>query len=393
MSQPTAVLRKTNLERIFNGHPWIYGNEIERVKGKPAEAGAIVDVVTKSDRFVGKGYYNPGSQITVRLLSRNPDEEINEEFFRQRILACRMYREKIGYEKNYRLVFGEADFLPALVIDIFDGAFVLQTLALGMDRWKEVIVSILKKELSPLGIYERNDVPVRRLEGLDERTGFLSDPFPTMIHIEDDGIQFQVDIAGGQKTGFFLDQKENRQALRGIAQDAEVLDCFCYTGSFALAAAKFGARSVTAIDISEEAIQQAKLNASLNPFGTVCQFQAANAFDLLPQWSREKRSFDIVILDPPAFTKSRSGISSAVRGYKEINLRAMKLIRPGGFLLTFSCSHFMQRDQFYKLVSEAALDARKTIRQVAFLSQAKDHPVVWSIPETNYLKGFLLQVV
>lgn len=393
MSEAVVILKKGKMDRIVNGHPWIYGNEIDAITGGQPDAGAIVDVVMKNQKFLGRGYFNPKSQIAVRLLTRNRAEKIDEDFFRTRIVACRDYRKKLGYNENYRVVFGEGDSLPALVIDKFHDVFVLQTLSFGMERWKEVIVSILKKEFSPCGIYERNDAPVRKLEGLEERTGFLSDPFATTFNIDELGVRLQIDLVQGQKTGFFLDQKENRLALKHISEGAEVLDCFCYTGSFSLFAAAFGAKYVTGIDVSEEAVAQAKQNASLNPFGCVCDFQCANAFDVLPQWVKEKKSFDVVILDPPAFTKSRSGIESAVRGYKEINLRALKLIRPGGFLLTFSCSHFMSVDIFQKLVSEAAVDAHRMVRQVAFLSQSKDHPIVWNIPETNYLKGFLLQVL
>ncbi|MFI5135823.1 MAG: class I SAM-dependent rRNA methyltransferase [Chitinophagales bacterium] len=392
--QTQIILKRGRHPRILNGHPWIYGNEIEKVKGENDNAsGSIVDVVESNGKFIGRGYFNPKSQIAVRLLTRNREEEIEEDFFRRKILSCYDYRKKMGYTENFRLVFSEGDFLPALIIDKFKDVFVMQTLALGIDRWKESIISVLKKEFSPGGIYERNDVPVRKLEGLEEQTGFLSDEFPTKFEIEECGIKFQIDVANGQKTGFFLDQKENRLALQNISAGAEVLDCFCYTGSFSLFAAKFGAKSVTALDVSEEAIQQAKTNSILNGFESVCDFQSANAFDVLPQMVKEKKSFDIVILDPPAFTKSRSQVGSAARGYKEINLRAMKLIRPGGFLLTFSCSYFMDQSSFFNVVSEAANDAHRIVRQVAFLSQSKDHPIVWNIPETNYLKGFLLEVI
>ncbi|HYV90248.1 MAG TPA: class I SAM-dependent rRNA methyltransferase [Chitinophagales bacterium] len=388
------ILKRSKNLRIASGHPWIYGNEIDRVKSDgESEGGTIVDVKDDRGKFVGRGYFNPKSQIVVRLLSRIQGEEINESFFRRKILSCYEYRKKIGYSENFRLVFGEGDFLPALIIDKFRDVFVMQTLSLGMDRWKEVIASILKKEFSPRGIYERNDVPVRKLEGLEEQKGFLTEPFPTKFEIEEHGVKFKIDVENGQKTGYFLDQKENRLMLSTISAGAEVLDCFCYTGSFAMFAAKFGAKKVTALDASEEAIQLTKENASLNGLESVFDFKVGNAFDVLPQWVKEKKSFDIVILDPPAFTKSRSGVESATRGYKEINLRAMKLIRNGGFLLTFSCSHFMDPSMFFDVVSQAATDAAKTIRQVAFLSQAKDHPVVWNIPETNYLKGFLLQVI
>ncbi|MEO5673547.1 MAG: class I SAM-dependent rRNA methyltransferase [Chitinophagales bacterium] len=385
------ILKRGRHPRIVNGHPWIYGNEIESIRGT-IEAGSIADIKDERGKFIGCGYYNPRSQIAVRLLTRLQSEKINEGFFRKKLLACSDYRKKIGCGENFRLVFGEGDFLPALIIDKFRDVFVLQTLSLGMDRWKNEIVSILKKDFEATKVYERNDVPVRKLEGLDVQKGFLSDPFPLQFEIEEHGIKFKIDIEQGQKTGFFLDQQENRLALRNISKGAEVLDCFCYTGAFGLYAAKFGAKKVVALDASEDAIQQAKENISLNNFSCDFDFQTCNAFDILPQWVKEKKSFDIIILDPPSFTKSRSGVEGASRGYKEINLRAMKLIRSGGFLLTFSCSHFIDPATFFDLVAQAATDAGKTIRQVAFLSQSKDHPVVWNIPETNYLKGFLLEV-
>jgi 23S rRNA (cytosine1962-C5)-methyltransferase len=395
MKYPPIYLKRGRHDRILHGHPWIYGNEIERVneRGGGAAKKNLVDVFESNGKFIGRGYYNPKSQIAVRLLTRKKKEEIDIDFFRRRLTDCLVHRQRWGYSKNFRLVFGEADFLPALIIDCFENVFVIQTLSLGMDLWKEEIVSVLQSEFTPRGIYERNDAPVRKLEGLEEQKGFLSEEFETRLVIEENGVKFGVDVEGGQKTGFFLDQKENRRALEKIAGGAEVLDCFCYTGSFALVAAKFGAKKITAIDISGEAIQQAKLNAELNGFSTAMEFQSANAFDLLPQWGQEKKQFDVVILDPPAFTKNRAGIPAAMRGYKEINLRAMKLIRPGGFLLTFSCSFYMDEATFFKVVFDAATDAGKTIRAIEFLSQSKDHPLVWNIPETNYLKGFLLQVI
>ncbi|MEO6166920.1 MAG: class I SAM-dependent rRNA methyltransferase [Chitinophagales bacterium] len=386
------TLKKGNYQRIFSGHPWVYGNEIGSVSAA-IDAGEIVEVVDSKNRFVGRGYYNAKSQITVRLLTRDEQEIIDQAFFNNKIKACLEYRHKLGYKENFRLVFGESDFLPGLIIDKFGDYFVVQTLSLGMDRWKNTIAKVLQELFSPKGIYERNDIPVRKLEGMQEQKKFLSEPFPTKFQLEEQGVKFLIDVENGQKTGFFLDQKENRQALQHIAAGAEVLDCFCYTGSFSLFAAKFGAKSVLGLDVSEAAVAQATENAALNAFGSVCSFEAANAFDLLPLWAKEKKQFDIVILDPPAFTKNRAGLEAAGRGYKEINLRAMKLIRKGGFLLTFSCSHFMEPGLFFDMIAQAAFDSGKTIRQVAFLSQAKDHPIVWNIEETNYLKGFVLQVI
>ncbi|MBA2423597.1 MAG: class I SAM-dependent rRNA methyltransferase [Chitinophagales bacterium] len=387
-----VILKKGKHQRIRSGHPWVYGNEIEMLHGA-VEPGEIVEVYDAKNYFLGKGYYNERSQIRVRLLTRELDEEINEEFFRRRIISCWNYRKQLGYTENYRLVFGEADFLPALVIDKLGDFFVLQTLSLGMDRWKTTIVTVLEELFSPKGIYERNDVPVRKLEGLSEQKNFLSASFPTKFKINEDGVKLSVDVENGQKTGFFLDQKDNRKALQFISEGADVLDCFCYTGSFALFAAKFGARHVLGIDVSDAAVDQARENATLNNFAHICEFQVANAFDELPKWAKEKKIFDLIILDPPAFTKNRAALEAASRGYKEINLRAMKLIRKGGFLVTFSCSHFMEPGLFFEMIQQAAYDAGKTIRQVAFLSQSKDHPIMWNIEETNYLKGFVLQVL
>ncbi len=388
-----VTLARGKGRRSEAGHPWIYGNEVNTISGTP-EPGEIVDVVNYKNDFIGKGYYNPASQIVVRLLTRDEKEIINEEFFFNRLKQCKEYRERIGYRENYRLVFGEADFLPALVIDKFEDYFVLQTLALGMDKWKQQIVNVIAQLYSPKGIYERNDVPVRKLEGMSEVKGFLSESFPANnILIDECGVKFSIDLENGQKTGFFLDQKENRLSLKDIVTDASVLDCFTYTGSFALFAARFGAKSVLGLDISESAIQQANVNTKLNDFESICHFQTANAFDAMPQWVKERKQFDVVILDPPAFTKNRAGTEAAVRGYKEVNRRAMQLLKPGGFLFTFSCSHFMSPQLFFETVESAAHDAHKTIRQVSYLYQAKDHPIVWSIDETNYLKGFVLQAL
>lgn len=385
-----VILQRGKARRVEDGHPWVYGNEIDVINGAP-QTGDIVDVFNFKKDFIGRGYINTLSQITVRLLTRQRSEQIDIGFFRKRLLACRDYREKLGFRNNYRLVFGEADFLPALVIDKFNDVYVLQTLSAGMDKWKRVIADILLEDFHASGVYERNDVPVRTLEGLEETTGFLSPPFETRFVIDEEGVQFYVDLVNGQKTGFFLDQKENRLALKQIVQDAEVLDCFTYTGSFALFAAKFGAKQVTALDISAEAIRLMQENVTLNHFTNV-EGVCANAFDVLPVWVKENRLYDVVILDPPAFTKNRKGIENAVKGYKEINLRGIRMVRPGGFLATFSCSHFMDVNLFYDTVASAARDAGRTVREVQFLNQSKDHPVVWGIPETHYLKGLILQI-
>lgn len=379
-------------KRVEGGHPWIFLNEIDRVEGD-YEPGDIVDVYNFKDKFIGRGYINPKSQITVRLLTRDRNEEINEDFFRRKIIQAWEYRKKVIETNSCRVVFAEADFLPALIVDKFGDYLVIQTLALGIDVWKDTIVKILNEIFSPKGIYERNDVPVRELEGLEQKKGFLSEPFDTMVLTEENGVKYYVDVENGQKTGYFLDQKENRASIRDIVKDADVLDCFCHTGSFSLHSGHYGAKSVLGIDISEHAVDFARKNAELNGLSEVCKFQAANTFDILPQFVKEGRQFDVVILDPPAFTKSRSAIEGAIRGYKEINLRAMKLVKPGGFLITASCSHFMYPELFMEVIMDAAHDAKKTIRQVEFRTQAKDHPVLFNSGETLYLKFIILQVL
>lgn len=385
------ILQKGAGHRVEEGHPWIYKNEIASIHGSPSTAD-IVEVYNFKNDFIGKGYLNEQSQITVRLLTRNKDEEIDKAFFKEKLISCKAFRDTLQFQKNFRLVFGEADFLPALVIDKFENNFVIQTLSAGIDKWKKEIVEILQEELNAKGIYERNDVPVRLLEGLEEKKGFLSDPFETKFTIDEDGVLFHIDIENGQKTGFFLDQKMNRKAIKEIVHGATVLDCFTYTGSFALHAAYYGAKKITALDISSDAIELTKKNTWLNHFSNI-DCVCANAFDVLPQWSKEGQQFEVVILDPPAFTKNRKGIENAIKGYKEINLRGIKMVKPGGFLVTFSCSHFIDVNLFYDIIADAARDAKKTIREVQFLSQSKDHPVIWGIDETHYLKGLILQVL
>lgn len=377
--------------RVEQGHPWVFFNEVEKITGDPTP-GSIAEIFNFKNKFIGRGYINLQSRINCRILTRNPDTQIDTVFFKNALHRCRDYRKAIGYTENYRLVFGEADSLPGLVIDKFSDVYVMQTLAAGIDRWKGEIAKILLEDFGAAGVVERNDVPIRKLEGLEEVTGFLSPPCATQFTIRENGIQFQLNLLDSQKTGFFLDQKENRLALQHIASGAEVLDCFTYTGSFALFAAHFGAKHVHALDISEEAIALAKHNAALNGFDNM-RFDAVNVFDVLPQWVKEGKQFDVVILDPPAFTKNRKGLEAAIKGYKEINLRGMRLVKPGGFLLTFSCSHFMQPHIFYDVLRDAARDAEKTIRQVRYLTQAGDHPILWGTDETNYLKGYVVQVL
>jgi len=384
------ILKKQAEKRLMAGHPWIFAGEIasEQVQEGP---GAIVDVFSSAQKFCGRGYWNPQSQIRVRLLTRK-EEAVDEDFFFQRIRQCWNYRKRIGYTDNCRLVFAEADQLPGLIADKFGDYVVIQTLALGMDRWKSAIVDAIQHILHPVGIYERNDAPVRELEGLPLVKGFLSAPFPTTFQIRENGLLFWVDIANGQKTGYFLDQHINRQAIAPFVKDAEILEAFCYTGSFTCHAAAFGARHITAIDASAEALQLARQNAALNGVAASCNFVEANAFDVLKQWAAEKRSFDVVMLDPPAFAKSRQQIQSAITGYKEINLRALKMIRPGGFLITSSCTNLIPADLFLQIIQQAAADAKRQIRQVLFHTQPPDHPIVWAIESTAYLKFLIVQV-
>jgi 23S rRNA (cytosine1962-C5)-methyltransferase len=385
-----VVLNKKIALRIANGHPWIYANEVDKIIGD-VEPGAIVDVFYYDDKYCGRGYINPKSQILVRLLSRKK-EDIDETFFYNKILQAWEYRKKLGYVENCRLIFGEADELPALIIDKFNDYFVIQTLSLGIEKYKQEIVNSLKKIFSPKGIYERNDVPVRELEGLTLQKGFLTEPFDTNIVINENGLKFNIDIENGQKTGYFLDQQDNRRAIQQIIKGADVLGAFTYTGTFEIHAAHYGAKSVYGIDISENAVEQANKNSALNGYENICKFEAMNAFDVLKNWSKEGRAYDVVMLDPPAFTKSRSSIQKAVTGYKEINLRGMKLLNDGGFLVTSSCTNLVSPELFLHTIQQAARDAKKKIKQVVFNAQSSDHPIVWGLENTNYLKFLIVEV-
>ena len=387
-----VYLKRRIALRIANGHPWIFNNEVETIEGE-VNAGETVEVFTHDKKFVGKGYINPKSQILVRLLTREKNEEVNENFFHTRIVECWEYRKKLGYTDNCRLVFGEADGMPQLIIDKFNDYFVIQTLALGIDKWKPAIVNALNQVFQPKGIYERNDVPVRELEGLPQQKGFLSAQFDTKIIITENGLKFHVDIENGQKTGYFLDQKDNRRAIQHIARGADVLGAFTYTGTFEIHAAHYGAKSVIGLDISENAVQQAVKNAELNGVENICRFVAANAFDVLKQWSKEGKKYDVVMLDPPAFSKSRETIQKAITGYKEINLRGMKLIKPGGFLVTSSCTNLINPEMFLQIIDMAARDARRKIRQVTFQTQSSDHPIIRGMDNTQYLKFLIVQVI
>ena len=385
-------LRKKIAPRIAAGHPWVFANEVERVEGTP-EPGSIVAVYYGDGKWAGTGYFNAQSQIMVRLLSRERTEEINDAFFLKKLESCWRYKQQLGYTENCRLVFGEADGIPQLIIDKFGDYFVIQTLALGIDRWKGALVKALETLFQPKGIYERNDVPVRELEGLPQQKGFLSQPFDTKIIINENGLRFHVDTENGQKTGYFLDQQDNRRAIQHIVNGAEVLGAFTYTGTFEIHAGHYGARSVLGLDISQNAVDQANKNAALNGLEKTVTFEQANAFDILKNWAKEgTRKWDVVMLDPPAFTKSRANIQKAITGYKEINLRGMKLVKPGGFLVTSSCTSLVSPELFLQTIDMAARDARRKIRQVTFQTQSSDHPIIWNMENTHYLKFLIVQV-
>ena len=389
-------LKKGEGRTIKSGGLWIYDNEIDQIP-ENVNDGDIVDVLDFDGYFLGTGYINRRSKITVRLLARRTKDVDIDELITRRVRDAWEYRKKVCDTSCCRLIFGEADFLPGIVVDKFSDVLVVESLALGIDRLKMRILDELKKVMAAdgiaiRGIYERSDAKVRELEGMERSKGFIGEPFDTKVEIVENGIRFIVDVEDGQKTGFFLDQKYNRLAIQRLCKDAEVIDCFTHTGSFALNAAKGGAKKVTAADISEVAIAQARENAALNGFSDTVDFVCTDVFDLLPNLIKEGRSYDVVILDPPAFTKSRSSIKDAVRGYKEINLRGMKLVKNGGYLCTCSCSHFMDPATFYDTIEKAAKDAHKRIRQVEYRTQGPDHPILWDGGDSYYLKFYILQV-
>jgi 23S rRNA (cytosine1962-C5)-methyltransferase len=385
-------LHKGKGRRVESGHPWIYRDEIDEYDGEYSN-GDIVEVYNFRKEFIGKGYINDISKITIRIMTRDINEAIDEEFFRKRLRDAWEYRKKVIDTSSCRFIFGEADFLPGLTIDKFEDYYVIQSLALGIDKYKSIIVKLLVEEYDAKGVYERSDANVRELEGMEQTKGFLTEPFDTMVQIMENGVKYYVDIENGQKTGFFLDQKENRKAIHKICTDAEVLDCFTHTGSFALNAGIAGAKSVLGIDVSEHAVEFATRNAKLNNLSDTVRFECHNAFDILPQWAKEGKKFDVVILDPPAFTKSRESIKGACRGYKEINLRGMKMVKTGGYLVTASCSHFMNPELLRDTLLEASRDAKRALRQVEFKTQAPDHPILWSSDESYYLKFYIFQVI
>ncbi len=385
------VLKKGEEQRIQMGHPWVFDNEVRSTEGsyEPAD---IVDVFDFKDRFLGRGYINPKSKILVRLLTRE-HEEINKEFFRKRIIQAWEYRKKLVDTSSCRVIFGEADFLPALIVDKFSDYLSIQTLSLGIEKYKDIIVELLEEILEPKGIYERNDVQIREKEGLKQNKGFIKGPFDTTVEIMENEVKMLVDIENGQKTGYFLDQRENRAALKPFVKDARVLDTFTHTGGFALHAAQYGAKEVTAVDVSSHAIEYVNRNAELNGLQDKIKGVVGNVFDVLKEYQVANEKFDVVVLDPPAFCKTKSAVEGAYRGYKDINLRGMKILKPGGFLVTCSCSHYMYPGLFMEMIQDAAMDARRIVRQVEFRTQAKDHPVLYGSDESMYLKCVILQVI
>ena len=392
----TVILKKGEGRTLSAGGAWIYDNEIGRIDGNFTN-GDLVKVEAFNGYPLGTGFINTNSKITVRMMSRKEGQVIDDAFIEQRVRDCVEYRKRTIDMSSCRLIFGEADFLPGMVVDKYSDVLVVQSLALGIDRFKLKIVEALKKILAEegmliRGVYERSDAKVRALEGMEPVKGFIGDPFDTKVQIVENGVKYYVDVEKGQKTGFFLDQKLNRAAIRPLCKGAKVLDCFTHTGSFALNAGAAGAASVLGVDASELAIAEAEENARLNGLEGTVRFQAADVFDLLPQLEEKGEQFDVVILDPPAFTKSRESVKKAAKGYKEINLRGMKLVRDGGFLVTCSCSHFMTRELFEKTIALAAKDARKRLRQVEYRTQAPDHPILWAADESFYLKFFIFQV-
>lgn len=402
---PKIIITPKGEAALTGGHPWVYEGEVTAVDGA-AEDGGLVDVVSRRGSWLGCGFYNSRSKIRVRLVSRNANDDFSDAFWERRIRYAWEYRKTVMGETDSRccrVIFGEADLFPGLTVDRFESVLVTQTLSLGMERIKSrlfpLLVKVLREDGQDIrGIYERNDVAIRELEGMAQGKGWYplpgeTPPSQTTVDIVENGIRYTVDFENGQKTGFFLDQKYNRLAVSRLAKGRTVLDCFTHTGSFALNAAQGGAAHVTAVDVSEFAVQCAAENARRNGLDGVMDCMAANVFDLLPQLEKQPRKYDFIILDPPAFTKSRKTVASAMTGYKEINYRAMKLLPRGGYLATCSCSHFATEELFIKMLRSAARDAGVQLRQIEARQQCADHPILWGVEETNYLKFFIFQVI
>ncbi len=397
MDFASVILKKGEGRTIKAGGAWIYDNEIERTEGD-FEDGDVISVLDFDGYFMGLGFINRRSKITVRMLTRKKDTVIDEEFIMQRVRDAWNYRKEVIDTSSCRIIFGEADFLPGIVIDKFSDVLVVESLALGIDRWKGVIIDALKEVLKEdgiliRGVYERSDARVRQKEGMESAKGFIGEEFDTKVEIVENGVHYYVDVRDGQKTGFFLDQKNNRASIHKICKGKKVLDCFTHTGSFALNAGIAGAASVLGVDASELAVTQARENAALNHLEDTVDFKCADVFELLPELEAKGERYDVVILDPPAFTKSRASVKQAVKGYREINLRGMKLVKNGGYLCTCSCSHFMDPELFAKTIREAATGAHKRLRQVEFRTQAPDHPILWASDSSYYLKFYIFQIV
>ena len=393
----TVRIKKGQGRTLKAGGAWIYDNEIDAITGE-FQNGELVSVEDFDGFFLGQGFINTNSKLTVRMLSRKKGTVIDDAFIEMRVRNAWEYRKATVDTSSCRVIFGEADFLPGIVIDKFSDVLVVESLALGIDRLKPVIVDMLRKVLSEdgitiRGVYERSDAKVRLQEGMERFKGFIGDPFDTKVEIVENNVHYLVDVKDGQKTGFFLDQKYNRLAIQRLCAGKRVLDCFTHTGSFALNAGLAGASSVLGVDASELGVAQAEENAALNGLSDTVKFRCADVFELLPELERQGEKFDVVILDPPAFTKSRNSVKNAVKGYREINLRGMKLVKDGGYLATCSCSHFMTPELFEKTIREAAGNVHKRLRQVEYRTQAPDHPILWSGDETSYyLKFFIFQV-
>lgn len=395
----TVRIKKGQGRTLKAGGAWIYDNEIDAITGE-FQNGELVSVEDFDGFFLGQGFINTNSKLTVRMLSRKKGTVIDDAFIEMRVRNAWEYRKATVDTSSCRVIFGEADFLPGIVIDKFSDVLVVESLALGIDRLKPVIVDMLRKVLSEdgitiRGVYERSDAKVRLQEGMERYKGFIGEPFDTKVEIAENGVRYMVDVEDGQKTGFFLDQKYNRLAVQNLCRRIlpdRVLDCFTHTGSFALNAGLAGSKEVLGVDASHLAVDQASENARLNGIGDRVHFECADVFDLLPRLEQEGQKFDVVILDPPAFTKSRNSIKNAVKGYREINLRGMKLVKDGGYLATCSCSHFMDPELFTKTIREAAGNVHKRLRQVEYRTQASDHPILWAADESYYLKFYIFQV-
>ena len=392
-----VTLKKGEGRTIKAGGAWIFDNEIDTITGR-FKNGEVVTVHDFDGYPMGKGFINQNSKIRVRMMTRKADQEIDSAFLKMRVKNAWEYRKTTVDTSSCRIIFGEADFLPGLVIDKYEDVLVVECLALGMEQFKEIIVNFLKEILAEdgikiRGVYERSDANERTKEGLSKMKGFIGDAFDTNVEIVENGVHYMVDVANGQKTGFFLDQKYNRLAMQRICKGKKVLDCFTHMGTFALNAGIAGAADVTGLDISEYAVSQAEANARLNHLENTVHFHQANVLDELPKLAQAGEKYDVVILDPPAFTKSREATKNAIKGYREINMKGLKLVKDGGYLATCSCSHFMTQDLLAKTVKEAAKATHKRLRQVEFRTQAPDHPILWAADESYYLKFFIFQVV